>query len=135
MAGLPVRLHPSPPRALLDRLRRQALLYWDVSGMSVDGTLEPQHCESAGADILDAMAAGCIPVVGASGAPPELIRDGETGFLCRSVDDLVRKSAAVLTDQNAFLELCRRAAAEACSAELRAAGDLRRILLAQEQPA
>ena len=41
--------------------------------------------------ILEAMAHGCLVFAIDAPGPSFLIRDGETGFLCKTVDDMARK--------------------------------------------
>ena len=44
------------------------------------------------------MAAGCIPGVLAKGALTETVEDGESGFLWRSIGELVRRSREIMDD-------------------------------------
>lgn len=46
--------------------------------------------EPFGLNICEAMACGCVPIVARRGSMPELIKDGETGFLCDTIDDMMQ---------------------------------------------
>jgi len=77
--------------------------------------LLPSSSESFGLSALEALASG-VPVVGSNaGGIPEVIRDGETGFLC-NVGDVEAMSAAaidVLSDRKRWHDMSTLAATDA----------------------
>jgi glycosyltransferase involved in cell wall biosynthesis len=101
--GLPVRLHLNASCRELDRLYGRASLLWHGCGS-----------EHFGIVLVEAMARGCLPLAPAHGGPAEILRDGETGFLYRSWEDLARKTvAAVGAGAGALRRMRARAAARA----------------------
>jgi len=80
-----------------------------------DVFLLPSASESFGLSALEALATG-VPVVGSDVAGiPEVVRDGETGFL-RPVGDIDAMAAAavqVLRDRDLWQQMSTRAAADA----------------------
>jgi N-acetyl-alpha-D-glucosaminyl L-malate synthase BshA len=77
--------------------------------------LLPSGTESFGLAALEAMACG-VPVVGSDvGGLPEVVLDGETGYLCPvgDVDAMVTRSVALLTDAALHARLSKGAVARA----------------------
>ena len=82
---------------------------------SADVFLLPSKTESFGLSALEALATG-VPVVASNvGGLPEVVRDGETGFLCRLGDVNAMGDAAlsVLTDATRWQAMSDAAAADA----------------------
>ena len=82
---------------------------------SADLFLLPSTSESFGLSALEALASG-VPVVGsAAGGMPEVVRDGETGFLC-GVGDIRAMAEAglgILSDKEKWKTMSERGAADA----------------------
>ena len=82
---------------------------------SADLFLLPTLSESFGLSALEALACG-VPVIGArAGGLPEVVRHGETGFLCEpgDVGGMARAGIAVLGDERAWAAMSARAASDA----------------------
>jgi glycosyltransferase involved in cell wall biosynthesis/GT2 family glycosyltransferase len=87
-AGLPVFFHLNAAPAELQALYRRAGIYWHATGADVDPALHPERCEHFGITIVEAMSAGCIPVVADCGGPVEIVTEGESGFRFTSLEAL-----------------------------------------------
>ena len=82
---------------------------------SADLFLLPSNRESFGLSALEALAVG-VPVVGSrAGGLPEVVREGETGFLCDvgDVDAMARAAVGILSDPARWAQMSRRAAEDA----------------------
>jgi N-acetyl-alpha-D-glucosaminyl L-malate synthase BshA len=82
---------------------------------SADLFLLPTRSESFGLSALEALACG-VPVIGArAGGLPEVVRHGETGYLCEpgDVGGMARAGISVLGDEAAWATMSARAAADA----------------------
>ncbi len=82
---------------------------------NADLFLLPTVSESFGLSALEALACG-VPVIGAhAGGLPEVVRHGETGFLCQpgDVDGMSRAAIALLTDGERWHATSAVAAADA----------------------
>jgi O-antigen biosynthesis protein len=86
--GLPVIFHLNPGRQELIELYRDALVYWHGAGFGIDIAVSPEKCEHFGITVVEAMSAGCIPVVADQGGPAELVDPGHTGFYFRDIAEL-----------------------------------------------
>jgi N-acetyl-alpha-D-glucosaminyl L-malate synthase BshA len=77
--------------------------------------LLPSASESFGLSALEALACG-VPVIGANvGGLPEVVRDGETGYLCPvgDVDAMSRAALEILRDENRWQAMSTLGAADA----------------------
>ncbi len=82
---------------------------------SADLFLLPTVSESFGLSALEALACG-VPVIGAqSGGLPEVVRDGETGFLCEpgDVEGMAEAGIALLSDERRWAAVSALAARDA----------------------
>jgi O-antigen biosynthesis protein len=96
--GLPIEFHVNASPAIIRDCLSRATICWHATGFGIDQQTEPERCEQFGIGVVEAMAAGCIPFVVANGGPSEFVREGETGFLYTSVEELVDKTLAPLRD-------------------------------------
>jgi len=82
---------------------------------TADLFLLPSESESFGLSALEALASG-VPVIGTrAGGLPEVVRDGETGFLCEvgDIDGMARLALSLLHDPERWKEMSELAAADA----------------------
>ncbi|MCX6791870.1 MAG: glycosyltransferase [Candidatus Gottesmanbacteria bacterium] len=68
--GLPVRFFPNCTFRSLTGLYNESLVYWHAAGY---GATKPEHMEHFGITTVEAMSAGCIPVVFNGGGQSEII--------------------------------------------------------------
>lgn len=99
VAGAPVHLHLDASFDALRQLYAESSLYWHASGLGEDEERDPIKAEHFGITTVEAMAAGCVPVVIAKGGQPEIVRDGENGLLWRDVRGLQSATLAVARDE------------------------------------
>ena len=79
--GLPVDFVFDPNLDQLARLFSQAKIFWTAAGYGIDEDKEPTRVEHFGISLVEAMSAGCVPVVVGAGGFREIIRSGEDGLL------------------------------------------------------
>jgi glycosyltransferase involved in cell wall biosynthesis len=112
--GLPVVFHVNAPAAELKALYERASIYWHATGFGERVERNPIVFEHFGITVVEAMAAGCVPVVIGTAGPKELVEDGESGFLWTTRKEWKRRTLDVATDPALAARL--RAAALARSA-------------------
>ncbi len=88
--GYPIRIHPDVSAGELTRLYDESSIYWHAGGFGEDEERHPERLEHFGITTVEAMAAGCVPVVIAKGGQPEIVQDGRNGMLWRTTEDLKR---------------------------------------------
>lgn len=82
---------------------------------SADLFLLPTSSESFGLSALEALASG-VPVIGTrAGGLPEVVREGETGYLCEvgDVDSMARASLSILKDPEKWRAMSELGASDA----------------------
>ena len=78
--GLPVEIHANAPRALVKSTLSTASIFWSATGIGMDEKRHPWATEHFGMSTVEAMAAGCVPVVIDRAGQREIVRDGVDGF-------------------------------------------------------
>lgn len=71
--GLPVQIITNCKRERLVKLYEQASIYWHATGCLDDEAIHPEKMEHFGISTVEAMAAGCVPVVYARGGQKEIL--------------------------------------------------------------
>lgn len=97
-AGGGVELVANAPRPRVAAELARARVFWHAMGIGVDEEAEPGAIEHFGIATVEAMAAGCVPVVVNGGGQPEIVTHGETGFLCGSFDEFADRTAELAAD-------------------------------------
>jgi glycosyltransferase involved in cell wall biosynthesis len=95
--GRPVKFYPNASRAEIGRLYAQCSFYWHGAGLGADPLNEPEKFEHFGITVVEAMAAGCLPLVLAHGGPAEIITSGHDGWTFETLDELVDRTLHLAT--------------------------------------
>lgn len=66
----------------------RASIFWHAAGLGEESAANPRLMEHFGISTVEAMAAGCVPVVIAKGGQPELVEHGVSGFVWNTVAEL-----------------------------------------------
>lgn len=82
---LPIEFVINPDFPTLKALYAKAKIFWHGAGYEVDEEDHPEMVEHFGITTVEAMSAGCVPVVFAKGGQKEIIRM-DTGFLSINYD-------------------------------------------------
>ncbi len=69
--GLPVKFFPNASFNELTKLYNESLIYWHAAGF---GEIRPENMEHFGITTVEAMSAGCIPVVFNGGGQSEIVQ-------------------------------------------------------------
>ena len=107
--GLPVTLWPNVPAQALAELYAHAAVYWHAAGFGRDEHTDPARMEHFGITTVEAMAAGCVPLVYDAGGQAEIVAPGVDGYRWRSLDDLVQLTRTVIADASLRARLARAA--------------------------
>jgi glycosyltransferase involved in cell wall biosynthesis len=97
--GYPVEVIPNADTARLRDLYARSSLYWHAAGLGADTAHAPERCEHFGISLVEAMAAGCVPLAYACGGPAELVEHTLNGYLWRDTSELARYTRALVHDE------------------------------------
>jgi len=87
----------------------KAKIYWHAAGFGEDSERHPERVEHFGISTVEAMAAGCVPIVVSSGGQKEIIRDDQDGFLWATQRDLIDLTLHLSRDENLREETSKNA--------------------------
>jgi glycosyltransferase involved in cell wall biosynthesis len=111
--GLPIHVEAGLPFGELVRRYQGAALYWHAAGLGADEESNPIRAEHFGITTVEAMAAGCVPVVIAHGGQLELVNHGVDGYLWRTLDELRSHTLELLRDEDRRRQMAAAAQAKA----------------------
>jgi glycosyltransferase involved in cell wall biosynthesis len=74
-------------------------IYWHATGYGEDLERNPEKAEHFGITTVEAMGAGCVPVVFNAGGQREIIGNNLNGYLCDSKEDFISKTTALIRDE------------------------------------
>ena len=96
--GLPAEIHANAPRAMLEELVATASIFWTATGLGLDERRHPWAFEHFGIATVEAMAAGCVPVVIDKAGQREIVNDGVEGYRWTTLRELEEKTIRVIRD-------------------------------------
>lgn len=95
--GYPITIHPDIDRNSLVELYYDAKIFWHATGYGESDVKSPEVMEHFGMTTVEAMSAGCIPIVINKAGQKEVIKHGVNGFVWDNLDDLYTLSIAVMS--------------------------------------
>jgi glycosyltransferase involved in cell wall biosynthesis len=111
--GLPVTTHVNATIGTMQRILEGSDIYWHAAGLGTSVVQHPERMEHFGISVVEAMGAGCVPVVFRGGGPLEIVEEGRTGYFFGSVTELLaatRQHACIVREDPAQALAWRRAA-------------------------
>lgn len=105
----PVRIIENPSFKNLKEYYASAKIFWSASGYGVDEKKEPSHVEHFGITVVEAMAAGLVPVIFNAGGFKEIIDNGVNGYLWNTTEQLVSKTNSLVSNSKLFGSLVKKA--------------------------
>ncbi len=96
--GLPVAVHVNAPGDVVERLLGEASLYWHAAGYGEDEDRHPERFEHFGISVVEAMAAGAVPLVHGRAGPVEIVRPGVDGAHWDTLDELADHTVELVGD-------------------------------------
>ena len=97
--GLPVSVNLNAPREIVETTLATASVYWHGGGFGEDAELHPERFEHFGIAVVEAMAAGAVPVVFAAAGPAEIVRHGVDGFHWKTLEELQLFTRQLMNDE------------------------------------
>lgn len=109
----PVRIIENPSFEELKKLYAVAKFFWSAAGYGVDETKNPEKVEHFGITLVEAMAAGCVPLAFEAGGSKEIIEDDVNGFLWNKKGNLVELAQKISSDKKSQKQIILNAIKDA----------------------
>lgn len=103
--GYPIEIISNPNNESLWEYYQKAKIYWHASGFGEDLEKNPDRAEHFGISTVEAMGSGAVPIVINAGGQKEIIKNGESGFLWNTEDELIKKTAKIIHDEALWKEM------------------------------
>lgn len=107
--GFPIEFSINKTNEELWEIYSRAKIYWHASGFGEDLKNHPEYAEHFGISTVEAMGAGCVPVVINAGGQKEIVQDGVNGILWENLDELKMKTSDLIQDKNFWEKLSEAA--------------------------
>lgn len=89
--GYPIFFHVDASFETLKNLYGRSTLYLHAAGFGEDPEEHPEAFEHFGITTVEAMSAGCVPLVFEGGGQPEIVQERKNGFLWKTQEQLIEK--------------------------------------------
>jgi L-malate glycosyltransferase len=93
------RVRTNLERGSLKHLYQRSRIFWHAAGFGEDEEKHPEWAEHFGSVTVEAMAAGCVPIVIDRGGQREIVEHGVSGFLWSSLEELAGYTLRVARDE------------------------------------
>lgn len=94
----PISLITNPDFSQLKNLYAQAKIFWHAAGFGEDINNHPDRAEHFGITTVEAMAAGCVPVVFSGGGQREIVQHETNGILWETIRELTEKTMLLINN-------------------------------------
>jgi glycosyltransferase involved in cell wall biosynthesis len=105
----PITFLENVSNAQIEQAYKKAKIYWHASGFGEDLKKYPERAEHFGISTVEAMSAGCVPVVINAGGQTEIIESRKNGLVWSSQDELIDFTQEVINNQNLWKNLAKEA--------------------------
>lgn len=105
--GYPIFFHFSAPFKELKQLYAKSKIYWHATGYQQYVLRNPGTFEHFGISVVEAMSAGCVPVVFKGGGLTETVNAG-CGFLWKNTKQLIKESVKLANNELLVKELSKK---------------------------
>lgn len=129
--GHSIGVHFNAPRALVRDTLATASIFWHAGGFEEDPRVHPERFEHFGIAVVEAMAAGAVPVVFGAAGPAEIVRHGVDGFQWHTLAELVAVTRTLMTDDGLLAKMSASAQRRAADFSFERFADELRALVAR----
>lgn len=101
----PVYFHINVAFQDLKELYGMAKIFWHATGFNEDEDKHPERMEHFGMTTVEAMSAGCVPVVINRGGQPEIVKNLIDGFLWNNTEELKKYTLKLISNNNLWQKM------------------------------
>ena len=103
-----VKIFADVTRSELKSVCSRSKIFWHAAGLH-EGDSRPELAEHFGIATVEAMSAGCVPVVINHGAQPEIVEHEVSGFIWNEIDELIKYTRLLANDERLREQMSRAA--------------------------
>jgi glycosyltransferase involved in cell wall biosynthesis len=107
--GYPIDLVINLKNDELWKIYSEAKIYWHAAGFGEDLNKHPERAEHFGISTVEAMGAGCVPVVINAGGQKEIVVSGKNGYLWNTLSELEKLTLQLIKDEKVWDNLSENA--------------------------
>lgn len=107
--SFPIKIMPNVKFSQLKQLYSQAKIFWHAAGYGENEKKHPERMEHFGIVVVEAMAAGCVPIVIKRGGIPEIIRHQKNGWGWETKEELVKTTIRLAQSEEKWQQLSSQA--------------------------
>lgn len=96
--GYPIEFLVNASFDELNKAYSTAKIFWHAAGYGIDETKQPEKVEHFGISTVEAMTAGCVPVVINKGGQKEIVEHEKSGYLFNTTDELVEYTKQLIAN-------------------------------------
>lgn len=111
--GHPVVVEANLDRGRVKELFGRARIFWHATGLGEDPDAHPELAEHFGIATVEAMAAGCVPVVINRGGQANIVQHGVNGFLWNTLEEMLQYTERLAGDSSLWTQMSHAATARA----------------------
>lgn len=97
--GYPIEILVNSSFKDLQSLYGKAKIFWSAAGFGFDEEKNPEKTEHFGITAVEAMAAGCVPVVIKKGGQKEIVEDKVSGFFWKTEENLAKLTLQLIKEE------------------------------------
>lgn len=103
--GYNIEIQENIPKEALDNLYKKAKIYWHAAGFNENEKTHPERLEHFGISTVEAMSAGCIPVVINAGGQKEIIEHEVNGYLWNTEEELIHYTLSIIYGKSINIQI------------------------------
>ncbi|MFZ5376071.1 MAG: glycosyltransferase family 4 protein [Patescibacteria group bacterium] len=104
-----ISIQTNARREQLEALYRHASIYWHAAGFEIDELNQPEKVEHFGISTVEAMAAGCVPVVHNKGGQTEIMTGNLQSLCWQTTDECEKITIDLIKNQQKLYEFSQLA--------------------------
>ncbi|MCE5328888.1 glycosyltransferase [bacterium] len=104
-SGYPIKIITNITWGNLTEVFAKAEIFWHAAGIGEDEQKHPEKFEHFGITTVEAMAAGCIPIVINKGGQKEIIKEAVNGFKFENFSELKEKTLMAIENPLKLVEI------------------------------
>lgn len=110
--GYPIEIFENLPFQEVAKYYGKSKIFWSAVGFDVDEQKHPEKVEHFGISLVEAMSAGCVPIVLNKGGYREILDDSKDGYLWSSKEELKVATIRLIKDERRRKEIAENAKAK-----------------------